>query len=349
MSAAAMSVQSWFNNIWYRRARPPWWLIPLSVAYGAASRLRRRAYATFRQPAPLLRPVIVVGNLSVGGTGKTPLVCWLVAQLAERGLKPGVVTRGYGGSSRGTRRVEPTDDPHVVGDESILLARRTFVPVAAGRDRRAASQLLIDAGCNIIVSDDGLQHYALARDCEIVVIDADRRLGNRRLLPAGPLRESPARLRGVDAIVLNGGGNDNSGVPNVGIVLPTAPMRMRLEASFAIQLKHRTSRALREFAGHSVHAIAAIGNPQRFFDMLRSRAIDVMPHPLPDHAHLRTEDIFFADDRPVLMTEKDAVKCADIAGPQHWYVPVRAVFSADEAAALLDIVMKSIQRRAVAA
>jgi tetraacyldisaccharide 4'-kinase len=316
--------------------------------YGAVSRLRRHAYATLRPPAPLLRPVIVVGNLSVGGTGKTPLVCWLVAQLADRGLKPGVVTRGYGGSGRGARLVEPTDDPHVVGDESILLARRTNVPVAVGRDRRAASQLLISAGCNVVVSDDGLQHYALARDCEIVVIDADRRFGNRRLLPAGPLRESPARLRGVDAIVLNGGGNDNSAAPNAGMSLPTPPMRMRLEAIFAIELKHRTSKALREFAGHSVHAIAAIGNPQRFFDMLRSRAIDVVPHPLPDHAHLRAEDIFFADDRAVLMTEKDAVKCADIAGPQHWYVPVRAVFSTDDAAALLGIVMQSIQRRAVA-
>ncbi|HMD28686.1 MAG TPA: tetraacyldisaccharide 4'-kinase, partial [Steroidobacteraceae bacterium] len=247
-----MSVQSWFNKIWYRRANPPWWLIPPSAAYGALSRLRRYAYS-LRRPVPLLRPVIVVGNLSVGGTGKTPLVCWLVAQLADRGLKPGVVTRGYGGSSRGARLVAPTDNPHLVGDESILLARRTNVPVAVGRDRRAASQLLISAGCNVVVSDDGLQHYALARDCEIVVIDADRRFGNSRLLPAGPLRESPARLRGVDAIVLNGGGN---------MRLPTTPMRMRLEAIFAIELKHRTSKALREFAGHSVHAIAAIGNPQ---------------------------------------------------------------------------------------
>jgi len=345
---AAAVLQAWFNKIWYRRSSPPWWLIPLSLVYGAVSRVRRHAYS-LRRPAPLLRPVIVVGNLSVGGTGKTPLVCWLVAQLADRGLKPGVVTRGYGGSSRGARLVEPTDDPRVVGDEPVLLARRTFVPVAVGRDRRAASQLLIDAGCNVIVSDDGLQHYALARDCEIVVIDADRRFGNRRLLPAGPLRESPARLRGVDAIVLNGGGNNNSGAPNAGARLPMAPMSMRLEAIFAIELKHRTSRALREFAGHSVHAIAAIGNPQRFFDMLRSRSIEVEAHPLPDHAHLRAEDIFFADDRPVLMTEKDAVKCADIAGPQHWYVPVRAVFSADEAAALVGIVMQSIQRRAAAA
>jgi tetraacyldisaccharide 4'-kinase len=258
-----------------------------------------------------------------------------------------VVTRGYVGSSRGTRLVKLGDDPHVVGDESILLARRTQVPVAVGRDRRAASQLLIDAGCNVVVSDDGLQHYALARDCEIVVIDADRRFGNGRLLPAGPLREAPARLRGADAIVLNGGGDNSSAAADDGNGLPAA-MRMRLEAIFAIELKHRTSKALSAFAGQSVHAVAAIGNPQRFFDMLRSRAIEVVPHPLPDHAHLRAEDIFFADDRPVLMTEKDAVKCADIAGPQHWYVPVRAVFRADEADALLGIVMQSIQRRVAA-
>jgi tetraacyldisaccharide 4'-kinase len=343
-----MSVHSWFNDIWYRRASPPWWLIPLSLIYGAGSRLRRQAY-TWRRPEPLTRPVIVVGNLSVGGTGKTPLVCWLVAQLTERGFKPGVVTRGYGGSNRGSLLVKPTDDPHVVGDESILLARRTSVPVAIGRDRRAASQLLINAGCDVVVSDDGLQHYALARDCEIVVIDTDRRFGNGRLLPAGPLRESPARLRGADAIVLNGGGINSSGTANAVAGLPSAALNMRLEASFAIELKHRTAKALSGFAGQSVHAVAAIGNPQRFFDMLRSRAIDVVPHPLPDHARLRAENIFFDDDRPVLMTEKDAVKCAEIAGPQHWYVPVRAVFRTEEAAVLLDIVMNNIQRRAAAA
>ena len=344
-----MSVQSWLDKFWYGGVSPPWWMSPLSHVYGAASRIRRAAYSwRLARSTRLPCPVVIVGNLTVGGTGKTPLVCWLAGQLAEQGFRPGVVTRGYGGSSRAPRLVQSSDDSSKVGDEAILLARRSRAPVATGRNRPAAAQLLINAGCDVIVSDDGLQHYALQRDCEIVVIDGDRRFGNGCLLPAGPLRESPARLRGVDAIVLNGGGNDNSGAANAGMRLPTAPTRMRLEAIFAIELKHRTSRALREFAGHSVHAIAAIGNPQRFFDMLRSRAIDVVPHPLPDHAHLRAEDIFFADDRPVLMTEKDAVKCADIAGPQHWYVPVRAIFSADDAAALLGIVMKSIQRRATA-
>jgi tetraacyldisaccharide 4'-kinase len=340
-----MSVQSWFNEIWYERATAPGWLLPLSAVYGAVSALRRYAYAKrWRRPARLSRPLIVVGNLSVGGTGKTPLVCWLVSRLLERGLRPGVVTRGYGGSSRGARLIEPTDDPNVVGDESILLARRTNVPVATGRDRPAAAQLLIDLGCDLIVSDDGLQHYAMARDGEIVVIDGERRFGNGRLFPAGPLREAPARLSGVDAIVVNGGNPACRGNAPL-----DAALRMQLTATSAVALSGGTSRALSEFAGQSVHALAAIGNPQRFFAMLRSHGIEVAAHPLPDHAPLRVEDIFFADDRPVFMTEKDAVKCAKIAGPQHWYVPISATFDDSESAVLLGIVAKIIRRCAIEA
>jgi tetraacyldisaccharide 4'-kinase len=336
-----MSVQSWLNDIWYKRAAPPWWLLPLSALYGAASGVRREAYAKHLRPATRLPcAVVVVGNVSVGGTGKTPLVCWLVARLAELGLKPGVVTRGYGGSSRSGRLVVISDDPDLVGDEAILLARRTQVPIAIGRDRPAASRLLIGAGCNVVVSDDGLQHYALARDCEIAVIDADRRLGNGRLLPAGPLRESAARLRSVDAIVVNGA------VSNGGEPLPESALRMRLEASSAVPLSGGAAKALAEFAGQSVHAVAAIGNPQRFFNMLRSNGIEVLAHPLPDHAQLRSADICFGDDRPVLMTEKDAVKCGKIAGARHWYVPVSAVFEQSDSQALLGIVSKAIQERA---
>jgi tetraacyldisaccharide 4'-kinase len=196
-----MSVHSWLNRIWYEGSPPPWWLLPLSLAYGAAAGSRRYLYARqLRKTTRMSAPVIVVGNLSVGGTGKTPLVCWLAARLAERGFKPGIVTRGYGGASGRVRLIGSTDDPKLEGDEAILLARRTGAPVAVGRDRPAASQLLIDAGCNVIVSDDGLQHYALERDCEIVVIDGDRRFGNGWLLPAGPLRETPARLAVADAV-----------------------------------------------------------------------------------------------------------------------------------------------------
>jgi tetraacyldisaccharide 4'-kinase len=233
------------------------------------------------------------------------------------------------------RLIDSFDDPHVVGDESILLARRTGVPVAIGRDRPAAAQLLVNAGCDVVVSDDGLQHYAMARDCEIVVIDGDRRFGNGWLLPAGPLRETPARLAAADAIVVNGGR-----------ALLDGALSMRLEAKSALSLIGGAVNALDEFAGRSVHAIAGIGNPERFFNMLRAHGIEVIGHPLPDHAHLQAADISFADERPVLMTEKDAVKCAGIAGPHHWYVPVTASFDGGESNVLLDIVTQAIHRRA---
>ena len=331
-----MSVQSWLNRIWYSRATPPWWLLPLSLVYGVVSVSRRCLYAKgLRRSTRISRPVIVVGNVSVGGTGKTPLVCWLVARLTERGLKPGVVTRGYGGSSGNVRLIAVSDDPSLVGDESILLARRSGVPVAIGRDRPAAAQLLVNAGCDVIVSDDGLQHYALARDCEIVVIDGDRRFGNGWLLPAGPLRETPARLAAADAIVVNGGR-----------ALLDGAFSMRLEAKNALGLIGGAAKALDEFAGEAVHAVAGIGNPERFFNMLRAHGIEVAGRPLPDHARLQAADISFTDDRAVLMTEKDAVKCRGMAGPQHWYVPVSASFEEGESNALLDIVTQAIHTRA---
>jgi tetraacyldisaccharide 4'-kinase len=330
-----MSVQSWLNRIWYDRAPPPWWLLPLSLTYGAVAGLRRYLYVKrLRKSIQVSLPVVVVGNLSVGGTGKTPLVCWLVARLTDLGFKPGVVTRGYGGSFGSVRLIDSFDDPRVVGDESILLARRTGAPVAIGRDRPAASQLLVNAGCDVVVSDDGLQHYALARDCEIVVIDGDRRFGNGWLLPAGPLRETPARLAAADAIVVNGGR-----------ALLDGALSMRLEAKGALSLVGGAAKALNEFAGRSVHAIAGIGNPERFFNMLRAHGIEVVGHALPDHAHLQAADIFFADQRPVLMTEKDAVKCQRIAGPHHWYVPVTASFDGGESSILLDIVTQAIAKR----
>ncbi|MDP8983952.1 MAG: tetraacyldisaccharide 4'-kinase [Pseudomonadota bacterium] len=330
-----MSVQSWLNSIWYDRRAPPWWLVPLSLTYGAIAGSRRFSYLHgWRRRTRLSCPVVVVGNLSVGGTGKTPLVCWLVTQLSGRGYKPGIVTRGYSGSARNVRRISLADDPVVVGDESILLARRTGAPVAIGRDRPAAAQLLLSAGCNVIVSDDGLQHYAMARDCEVVVIDGDRRFGNGWLLPAGPLREAPGRLKTADAIVVNGGR----------ALLPGA-LSMRLEAKNAVALRGGAVRPLRAFAGQSIHAIAGIGNPERFFNMLRARGIEVSGRPLGDHARLTRGDIEFGDDKSVLMTEKDAVKCAAFAGEQHWYVPVAACFDDGESNGLLDVVIDRIEKR----
>jgi tetraacyldisaccharide 4'-kinase len=340
-----MSVQSKLNEIWYGGSRPPWWLLPLSTIYGVASRLRHFAYAKHWRRSTLLPcPVIVIGNLSVGGTGKTPLVSWLAIRFSGMGLRPGIVTRGYGGSSRRARLVQASDDPNTVGDEAIMLARRTGVPIAVGRDRPAAAQLLINAGCNVIVSDDGLQHYALARDCEIVVVDGERRFGNGRLLPAGPLREVPRRLKEADAVVVNGG-------PAVigGHVALAGALRMRLEATTAGALRYGTAKPLSEFSGKSVHAVAAIGNPQRFFEMLQSLGVNVIAHALPDHARLQADDISFADDLPVLMTEKDAVKCTEIAGPDHWYVPVNVAFDDGEAEELHSVVARSIEERAARA
>jgi tetraacyldisaccharide 4'-kinase len=330
-----MSVQAWLNRVWYERASPPWWLLPLSLSYGAAAGARRYLYAKhLRKATRMSSPVVVVGNLSVGGTGKTPLVCWLAARLKELGFRPGVVTRGYGGSSENVRLVDASADPDIVGDEPLLLARRIGVPVAIGRDRPAAAQLLVNAGCDVVVSDDGLQHYALARDCEIVVVDGDRRFGNGRLLPAGPLRESKDRLGRVDAVVVNGGHAPLEGA-----------LSMRLEAKDALSLIGGAVKSLQEFAGVSVHAVAGIGNPERFFNMLRSYGIEVVGHPLPDHARLQPADISFPDGRPVLMTEKDAVKCEGWAGPLHWYVPVTAKFEDDESKVLLDIVTRAMALR----
>jgi tetraacyldisaccharide 4'-kinase len=334
-----MSAQSWLNKVWYGGVPPPWWLKPLSAVYRAISGIHRIAYSLrLARSTRLSCPVLVVGNLTVGGTGKTPLVCWLAGQLIELGFRPGVVTRGYGGSSRAARLVQASDTADKVGDEAILLARRSRVPVAIGRNRPAAAQLLINAGCDIIVSDDGLQHHALQRDCEIIVIDGDRRFGNGRLLPAGPLRETPARLKRADAVVINGGDAAGEGA-----------LRMRLLATSAFAMKYGTSKPLREFSGQPVHAIAAIGNPQRFFAMLRAVGINVIEHPLPDHAKLGIDDISFADDFAVLMTEKDAVKCRDIAGPHHWYVPVSVAFAPGDAEKLRSIVAGLLQQRAARA
>jgi tetraacyldisaccharide 4'-kinase len=332
-----MSPYAWFNRIWYGRDRAPWWLLPWSALYAAVSGARRYSYVHgLRESVQLKCPVIVIGNLTVGGTGKTPLVGWLCEQLVKRGAAPGIVTRGYGAAAEVIRLLQPGDEAAMVGDEPLLLYQRSHRPVAVGRDRPAAAKLLIAAGCDVILSDDGLQHYALRRDCEIVVIDGERRFGNGSLLPAGPLRESTQRLATVDAVVVNGG---------PGHVQGANELRMDLLGVAALALNGGAAKPLAEFAGQTVHAVAAIGNPQRFFALLRAKGIEVIEHPLADHASLSRDDIYFTDDRPVLMTEKDAVKCTQFAGSQHWYVPVSASFETRDAETLLGIVVDAIGRR----
>ncbi|MBK7249939.1 MAG: tetraacyldisaccharide 4'-kinase [Gammaproteobacteria bacterium] len=324
----------WLIGIWYEGAGGGAWLRPLAALFGAAVRLRRAAYRRgWLRVLRVGRPVIVVGNLSVGGTGKTPLVIELARLLAERGVKPGIVSRGYGGRARAPLLVDDACGPEVAGDEAWLMRRRTGCAVAVGRDRVAAARLLVDAGASVIVSDDGLQHHALARDAEIVVIDATRGLGNGRLLPAGPLRELPARLEEVDAVVLNGGPR-----PEWPRAIP-----MRLVPGEAVALGGEgPARRLATLAGQRVHAVAGIGNPARFFAMLRDHGLVVEEHPFPDHHVFAARELEFGDAYPVLMTEKDAVKCVSFRNPRLWYVPVRGELAAEDAQRLLGCLLSRI-------
>lgn len=307
-------IQALVQRRWYERS-PPRSLVLLGLArvYGWLVRHRqktfRQAHSTVRLPVP----VIVVGNITVGGTGKTPLTIALVEALREHGWHPGVVSRGYGGQRHVPELLGDHPDPEEVGDEPCLIRVRTGAPVAVGRDRPAAARLLVEAGVDVVVADDGLQHYPLQRDIEICVIDGMRRFGNGCLLPAGPLREPLERLSRVDFRVCNGG------VPGTGEV----PMRLMGDMAYPL-LGEKPPIALHTLAGRRVHAIAAIGNPQRFFDSLRAQRIEVTEHPYPDHYAFAERDLDFGDDLPVLMTGKDAVKCIYFAHPNWYSVPVRA-------------------------
>lgn len=290
-------------------------LWPLSLVFGVVVRLRRLLYRQgLLKSVGLKTPVIVVGNISVGGTGKTPLVARLVDLLRAAGYRPGIISRGYGGQSpHWPCTVTADSDPEQVGDEPVLLARRCRCPVVVGPDRVAAAQQLVETyDCNMIVSDDGLQHYRLRRDIEIAVIDGFRRLGNAACLPAGPLREPPSRLREVDFVVGNGAARGQEYL-------------MSLRGDVALHLTDPCiSSVLAHFRESTVHAVAGIGDPWRFFDHLRHARLRLLEHPFPDHHPFRREDLHFHEDLPVLMTEKDAIKCRDIGPENSWYVPVSA-------------------------
>jgi len=289
-------------------------LAPLAGLYCAAIGVRRLAYRRgwFRQER-LSAPVIVVGNITVGGTGKTPLVLWLAAFLRNAGFRPGIVTRGYGGrAQQWPRLVQADSDPDEVGDEPVLLARRGGVPVAAGPDRAAAGRLLMQTQrCDVLLSDDGLQHYRLARDIEIAVIDGARRFGNGRCLPAGPLREPIGRLKTVDLCVANGA----PAADELGMQL--------VPSGFRELLSGRVESQLPKIDG-AWQALAGIGHPARFFDQLRGMGLEVVEHAFPDHHRFCPKDLAFAVDANLLMTEKDAVKCERYARPGWWAVVVEA-------------------------
>jgi tetraacyldisaccharide 4'-kinase len=312
----------WLEPYWYRVSPLHLALWPLSVLFAMLAAARRLLYRTGLIPAARLRvPVIIVGNISAGGTGKTPCVIWLAQWLLAHGCKPGIVIRGYGGTARNPQRAAPDGDPRVVGDEAVLLARRSACPVWVGSRRAATAEALLAAHpeCDMIISDDGLQHYALARDVELAVIDGERGCGNGMLLPAGPLREPTGRLARVDAIVINGGAVFPPEILPSGV--PVFDMRLDGNTFYDLRNPERGV-GPGHFATQTVHAIAAIGNPQRFFQTLHELGVSFSAHPFPDHHAYTSADCAFGANAAVIMTEKDAVKCERFGGDNWWALRV---------------------------
>lgn len=295
-------------------------LLPVAALFAVVSALRRLAYR-----CKLLRseaidvPVIVVGNITAGGTGKTPLVLWLAQFLAARGKRPGIISRGYGAVRSDSRVVPANGNASDYGDEPCLLAQRSSCPVWVGTDRAATARALRAAHpeVDVLISDDGLQHYRLARDIEIAVIDGSRGLGNGWPLPAGPLRERASRLATVDAVVVNGGDATGAFPHSLAMQLQGDSFRNLHDAQQTVTAAY--------FHGQRVYAVAGIGNPSRFFAQLQRLGLNCITRAFPDHHVYTAQDLQFAGDHAVVMTEKDAVKCTAFATTRHWALVVNAV------------------------
>lgn len=305
-------------SAWYRGHPALALLRPLEALYRRVVQRQRAAFlagqgAIYRAPVP----VVVVGNITVGGTGKTPLILWLIEHCRARGLRVGVVSRGYGATPpRLPWRVTAEQDAGTAGDEPLLIVQRSGVPLMSDPDRSRAVRALLEAeALDLILCDDGLQHYRLARDLELVLIDAARGLGNRRCLPAGPLREPAERLRSVDAVLYNGAAADGDG-----------GYAFRLQPTALVNLASGARQPLTHFpAGQALHAVAGIGNPQRFFNTLEALHWRPIPHAFADHAQYGAAQLSFSPALPIVMTEKDAVKCRAFAAADCWYLAVDAV------------------------
>ncbi len=303
------TLHNWLQTIWYGDGLPPWYLRILSKLYGAyQNRLSAEAELT-REP----KPVIVVGNVVAGGSGKTPLVIYLAELVMREGLNVAVIGRIYKGNANGPLRVNENTGVQQVGDEPVLLYKRLSCPVVVSKDRSKAIDFIIKKiDCDIIISDDGLQHRQLPRAVEIGVMDGLRKLGNGHLLPAGPLREPAKRLNRCQWLVSKGGGASGNLV------------NMQLETRYAVNLQSGERKLLSDFSGQQVSAIAGIGHPQSFFESLQSYGLIVEAYPFPDHYHYTTGELLQLDGpKPLLMTEKDAVKCHNMKLINAWYVPLQ--------------------------
>ncbi|WP_252176212.1 tetraacyldisaccharide 4'-kinase [Endozoicomonas sp. 4G] len=303
-------LNSWYGSGFWTRL-----LLPLSFLFTRIARNRRvKLERSERWQSPV--PVVIVGNITIGGTGKTPFVASLVARLIQQGFRPGIASRGFG-AGRGIHlpaEVLPESDPALVGDEPVMLAQQLNIPIMVDPDRVCAAKALIERkNCNLVIADDGLQHYNLDRHVELVVIDGQRMLGNGLSLPAGPLRESPDRLREVDQVVVNGE--------------PSGALDCQFESFFlepgALKPVNGQNTGQPPASG-KVHGVAGIGNPERFFRTLETLGYEVIRHPFPDHYAFGKEDFQFHDHLPVIMTAKDAVKCSAFAEARFWFLPVQA-------------------------
>jgi tetraacyldisaccharide 4'-kinase len=326
-------VSSTIQAAWQRRSALAIALLPLALVFLLLSALRRLLYRSgLLRSHRLPVPVIIIGNVSVGGTGKTPICIWLADALRRRGRRPGIISRGYGGQSEDVCEVGDDADPLRVGDEPALLRRRSGCPTFVGRDRVAAARALLRSfpDCDVLISDDGLQHYRLRRDVELAVMDG-RGTGNGWVLPAGPLREPVSRLNQVDAVILNGDAP-----------LPRQVARVfsaRMEGAGFYRLDAPETRCnSADLAGLRLHACAGIGVPERFFAHLRRLGLGFAPHPFPDHHRYAAADLTYADCDALLMTEKDAIKCVGLTACPIWVLPVTAVL--DDAAA--DYILEKI-------
>lgn len=325
-------LSSWIQRFWYKEMYLSSFFMPLSLIYLDIMRLRRFLYRLgIYKSGRLPVPVIIVGNITVGGTGKTPLVIYLVELLQKQGLKVGVISRGYQGEEKPEPRLVSVDShPSLVGDEALLLAKHCACPVVVGADRVAAGRyLLLNNPVDVIISDDGLQHYALQRDIEIAVIDGTRRFGNGYCLPVGPLREPQERLQEVDFVVVNGENN-----------LEPGEWAMRCRGIDCINMLNGEIRPLASFRGQKLHAVAAVGNPQRYFKQLQQAGLTITAHEFPDHHAYTAQELDFNDQFPILMTEKDAVKCQTFAREQFWYLPIKAELDSAFATELLTLLTR---------
>ena len=311
----ASALNSLCQRVWYEDH----WLVPLLLPFSYLYRIvvlwRRRLYESgrlCRHHLPV--PVIIIGNLSVGGTGKTPLVIWIARWLVEHGYRPGVLCRGYGGCGKlWPQQVRPDSDTATVGDEAVLLARRCGCPVVADSQRvRAGLSMLEHYDVNIIVCDDGLQHLALLPDVSVSLTDGERRYGNGHCLPAGPLREPLQEANRVDMQVCTEGACRRGEFP------------MKIDGDQLQSLTDDRRVTTSDWCGREVHAVAGIGNPERFYHTLTRLGLRIIRHSFPDHYRYRPGELNFSDDRPVVMTEKDAVKYEPYAQSRHWCLLVQA-------------------------